>query len=386
MRSSLRLLFALACVTPLTVALVALPGAPAFAQESADGNLEQQIYAALIKADFDPDNIGPETRSAIRAWQRDNGYEATGILTIEQLRSLRTKAPPIVTVEPKCAALPGPFLGEKNAECWVEAENQRGCFVWRTHYHSDQTTRWTGPCQSGVANGQGTCWVSAGSEHPSYEGVGMMENGKASGQWVENWGDGGRSEGEYRDGKRDGYWTITSSEGAWYRGDYRDDRRTGDGYMRSNGGNEYIGEFRDGLPHGQGSYFRFPIGEGDVYEGQWRNGQQHGYGTGYYSDGGKYEGEFRDGMRNGSGTYTWNDGNRYEGQWRDNKRHGFGTHTFTFSGGTRYEGQWRDDKPHGYGTYIKRGTRFQGTWHAGCFEDRGGWAALMTTAAECGFK
>ena len=173
-----------------------------------------------------------------------------------------------MTLEPKCAELPGQDLGEKHAECWEEIENQPGCFLWDSHYHSDRTTKWNGQCRSGIAVGRGTHSVSAGSEHSSYEGTGMLVTGKADGRWVEKEADGRRYEGEYRDGKK----------------------------------------------HGQG-------------------------------------------------TYTWADGRRYEGEYRDGKPHGQGTYT------------------------LPDGRRYQGQWHAGCFGERnGGWAAVNTTPAACGFE
>ena len=356
------LLFALACVMLLAIALVALPGAPASAQESADVSLEQQIQAALANAGFDPGpadrNVGPKTRSAIRWWQWANGYDATGYLTTkEQLRSILTKAPPTATLAPKCAELPGQYLGEHHAECWEEVENQTGCFLWRTHYHSDQTTRWTGPCQSGVAEGHGTYSVSAGSEHLSYEGVGILVNGKANGRWVSSWSDGARFEGEYRDSQRNGLGTFDWPSGERYVGAYRDDMLNGFGILTTPYGAQYGGHWRDNKPHGYGTQIT-----GDFV----------------------YEGEFRDGMRNGLGTCVWPNGDRYEGQWRDGAEHGFGV--LTFPSGAKYEGQWRDDKPHGFGILIGRdGSRYQGTWRAGCFSDRNGQAAVAATWAECGF-
>jgi hypothetical protein len=194
MRSPLS--FAFSRLTLLAIALLVLPLEPSLAQGTADVSLEQRIQAALAKAGFDPgpadSKFGPKTRRAIQAWQRANGYDGTGYLTREQLRSILTKALPTVTLEPKCAELPGQYLGASHAECWEEIENQPGCFLWRTHYHSDQTTKWTGQCRNGVAEGRGTYSVSAGSEHSSYEGAGMLVNGKANGSWVEKWADGDR--------------------------------------------------------------------------------------------------------------------------------------------------------------------------------------------------
>lgn len=337
-------LFALASVTLLAITFVALP---AFTEESADLSREQQIYAALIDADFDADNIGPETRSAIRAWQRDKGYEETGTLTIEQLRSIRTKASQtviLVTLEPKCADIPGSYLGENHAECWAEAENQRGCFVWRTHYHSDQrTTRWTGPCRNGVAEGRGTYWIAPGSDHSAFEGVGTMVGGKPNGHWVVSTG-GYQGEGEYRDGLENGHWVETFSNGVRYEGDYRNGMRDGQGTQ--------ISPAPD-IDEPQGSYLK------------------------------QYVGEWRDDVPNGLGVAIYWDGMEYEGQWSDGKYDGYGIQTWP--SGKQYDGHYREGKPHGFGTALDNGKQFKGEWRNGCFREQDGdWAIVNTSKAECG--
>ena len=349
--------------TILVITLVALPGGATHAQGSADLSLEQQIQAALANAGFDPGpadgKLGQKTRRAIGAWQRANGHAATGFLTKEQLRTILTKTTPAVTLEPKCADLPGRYLGENHAECWEEIENQPGCFLWRDHYHSDQTTKWTGECRRRVAEGRGMYSISAGSEHSSFEGTGMLVNSKANGRWVVSWGSGDRYEGEFSDGERHGYGTYTWPDGGRYEGEWHDTEQ-----------------------HGFGSR-TWP--NGDRYEGEWRDGKVHGRGTYNWANGDRYEGEWRDDKRTGRGTLTWANGNRYEGQLRDNKRTGFGT--YTWPNGDRYEGQLRDNKPHGYGTYtLADGTRSQGQWRDGCFGERNRkWAVVNTTKAACGF-
>jgi len=371
MRSSL--LFALACLTPLAIVFVALPVGPAFAQESADGSLEQQIYAALSDANFELDNIGPETRSAIRAWQRDNWYEETGTLTVEQLGSIRTKASltaTLVTLEPKCADLPRLYLGENHAECWEEVKNQPGCFLWRTHYHSDQTTRWTGSCRSGMAEGRGTYSVSPGSKHASYEGVGMMVNGKANGHWVNTFSGGGRAEGEYRDGVMNGHWVELFSDGGRYEGEMRDGMRNGPGVEILSDGGRYEGEFREGLRNGRGvrTYIYPPATAIEPGQSPYK----------------RYEGEWRDGVKHGFGVAIFFNGVEYEGRWRDGHYHGFGT--LTWADGRQYEGHFRESRPHGFGTYWSGGRQFRGQWRDGCFGERNGkWAVINTTKAACGF-
>ena len=181
---------------------------------------------------------------------------------------------------PKCTELPGQYLRESHAECWEEFENQRGCHWWTRHYHSDTTARWSGRCEGGLAAGRGTLSISAGSEHPSYEGTGTFVGGKGDGRWTETWADGARFEGELRGGERNGRGTMHWADGGRYEGDYR-------------------------------------------------GGKLHGRGTMTWPDGERFEGDYRDDKRHGHGTYTWADGSRYVGEWHEGNRHGRGTYTST---------------------------------------------------------
>ena len=104
--------------------------------------------------------FGETTRSAIEAWQGESRHTATGYLTWEQAERILARTPPTAMLQPKCAELPGRYLGENHAECWAEIANSSGCFVWDTHYHSDRTTTWTGQCPSGIAEGHGTYSVN----------------------------------------------------------------------------------------------------------------------------------------------------------------------------------------------------------------------------------
>ena len=306
----------------------------------------ERIQRGLRALGFDPgppDGIfGERTRYAIGLWQASQGDLATGYLDANSAQTLQDAAPeasppPTAHLRPKCSDLPpGKYVGDEHAECWKEIENRPGCYLWRSHYHSDQkTTRWTGQCRGGVAEGRGTYSVTGGSEHPAYRGTGTLSKGKASGRWIDELSDGSRYEGQYRDGK-------------W---------------------------------HGRGI---FTFANGSRYEGEHRDGKRHGRGIFTFADGGRYEGEYRDGKRHGRGTYASTDGNRYEGQWRDGGANGFGT--YTFANGNRYEGEYRDGKPNGFGTFtFANGNRYEGQWRKGCFKGRKRlWA--NTTPEACGFE
>ena len=351
-----------------------------------DSSEWRRLQEALAAAGFDPGpadgKFGPKTRRAIQAWQQANGYAESGYLSRDQLKSILTQTTPTATLESKCAELAGQYLGENHAECWAETENQRGCYLWRNHYHSDQTIKWTGQCRRGVAEGHGTYSVSAGSEHSAYKGTGTLVGGKASGHWIDEWADGGRYEGQYRDGKRNGLGITTWADGGRYEGQYRDGREHGRGETFKADGGHYRGQYRDGREHGQGIY-TWPAG--DRYEGDFRDGELHGQGTYTWPVGNRYLGDYRHGKRHGRGTLFYADGSRYKGDFRDNKRTGHGI--LTWPNGSRYEGQWRDEKPHGYGILTRPdGTRFEGQWRGGCFGKRNRTHAIInTTLAACGF-
>ncbi|MDD9980364.1 MAG: caspase family protein [Gammaproteobacteria bacterium] len=320
-------------VEKLTSATAAATPSPEETEASLDLDRakRKRTQIGLREMGFDPGSpdghFGPNSRKAISAWQRKNRHAETGYLTEDQASTILTATPPTALLDPKCAELPGQYLGDNHAECWEEIENRAGCFLWRTHYHSDQTTKWTGQCPGGIAHGHGTYSVSAGSDHSAYEGTGTLNEGKkASGRWIEEWADGDRYEGEYRDGKRHGHGTLT-----W------------------EGTEEYAGR--------QGRY-----------DGEFRDGEFHGRGTLVWPSGSRYDGEFRGGRRNGKGTCTSAPvevigaitvvRRRYTGDWRDGKAHGRGSilrliWTETSSQRDRFEGAFRDGEPHGRGTETR---------------------------------
>ena len=223
---------------------------------SLDPGERRRIQAVLAGEGFDPGpadgQFGPKTRRAIQAWQRANGYAATGELTRDQAETILTETPPAVALQPKCAELSGQYLLENHAECWEEFENRAGCYWWNVHYHSDRTaTLSSGRCRGGVVKGRGTISMSTGSEHSSEE-----------------------YRGEWRDGKQHGYGTYTAPDG----------RRA----------KRYEGGWRDGKQHGHGIYTYGHL----QYEGEYRDGKRHGYWTVTSSRSGKRKiCEYRDGGR-----------------------------------------------------------------------------------------
>ena len=173
-------------------------------------------------------------------------------------------------LRPKCAELSGRYLGENHAECWEEIATPSGCYLWRTHYHSDQITNWTGRCRNGVAEGHGVYSVSAGSEHSAYEGTGTVVGGKASGHWIDKWADGARHEGDYRGGKQHGHWVKRFANGSVAEGPYVNGKKNGRWVVRFTSGGRLEEEYWDGSRESQpGAYV---TKDGERHPGIWSDG------------------------------------------------------------------------------------------------------------------
>ena len=229
---------------------------PAPSPEAVEASLDlkrverQRIQIGLQGKGFNPGSpdgkFGHRTRGALQAWQRKSGHAATGYLTRDQAETILAQTPPVALLRPKCAELPGRHLGKNHAECWEKIANRPECYLWRTHYHSDQIMKWTGSCRSGVAEGHGMYSLSAGSEHSAYEGTGTLVGGKASGHWIDTWADGNRYEGELRAGKRHGRGVMKFSSGNRYEGEWEYNKAHGWGVYTTKNGKGYKGVFTRG--------------------------------------------------------------------------------------------------------------------------------------------
>ena len=307
----------------------------------------KRIQIGLRGEGFNPGSpdgeFGPKTRGAIQAWQRNSGHAATGYLTRDQAETILTQMPPAALLRPKCAELPGRYLGENHAECWEEIATRSECYLWRTHYHSDQITKWTGSCRNGVAEGHGVYSVSAGSEHSAYEGTGMVVGGKASGHWINKWADGDRHEGDYRDGKRHGHWVARLADGGIQEGPYVDGKRHGHWVARFASGNVHEGPYVDGKRHG---HWVLRLADGNVQEGPYVDGKRHGHWVARFASGNVQEGPYVDGKRHGHWVARFADGGVEEGPYVDGKRHGHWV--LRLADGGVQEGPYVDGKRHGH--------------------------------------
>ena len=238
-------------------------------------------------------------------------------------------------------------VASNNATTGDYIKTATGCQVYRPPLSYGNRVTWTGDCQSGYAQGEGTAKWYNGKQYTSrYQGNFIA--GKLQGK--------GRIDWEI----------ITNCDFDYYEGELKDSDVMGRGIFHYTDGNIYDGVF---TPRGQPTKAVFTWGAGsdyhsDRYEGEFLNGKRQGKGTytwGEYSQwaGDVYEGEYKNNQQHGYGTYTEEDGSYYEGQWQDNTKSGQGKELY--SNGLRYEGEFRNNYANGQGNlYWIEGDQYQG--------------------------
>ena len=151
-----------------------------------DASERQRVQAALAAEGFDPgpaDGVfGRKTRRAIQAWQRSNGYAASGELTRRQAEALLDGKAPLVP--------PGPN--------WILAENQP-CQLYNPEPRAGETVTWSGGCENGKAAGEGRqVWrTSKGTAYLE----GRMRDGYVYGTAIVTYFSGRRYACQFRDGR-----------------------------------------------------------------------------------------------------------------------------------------------------------------------------------------
>ena len=248
-----------------------------------------------------------------------------------------------VAPEPTCAGM------EVGSSCWMEIENNPGCYIWNSYLGRDQTVTWTGGCAGGLANGAGSrTWSYTGDdgEPTSESGTGELRDGKANGRWTLRFASGNVFEGPYVDGKANGRWTLRFASGNVSEGPFVDGERHGRWTLRFADGTVSEGPFEDGKRHG---HWTLRFADGGVEEGPFEDGKRHGHWTLRFADGGVEEGPYVDGEKNGHWTLRYPSGDVREGPYVDGKRNGHWT--TRFANGTVTEGPYVDDGKHGRWTW-----------------------------------
>jgi len=232
-----RTLYAVGMIRTFTLGALALAALALFAAPAGACSREQvrTVQRTLADGGYDPGPLdgalGPRTRAAIRAWQRDGKLEATGRLGCE---------PPEARAETRSRDRGGREVRDE--------ARRRG-------------------------HGRPETQPSARPEPPTvpykdgrYRGG--MQGGVPHGQGVMIWPDGRTYTGAWRRGRFDGKGAYVAADGSAYTGEFADGVYAGEGVLSYRNGPLYRGSFRDGRPDGPG-VLRTAEGE---FRGDWDRG------------------------------------------------------------------------------------------------------------------
>lgn len=199
-----------------------------------------EIQTRLTELGYQPGVLdglsGRATSGAIRQYQTDWGMTVDGEES-EQLLTLLRGRPPVT----------------------LPVQDRDACFVISPQPRAQESVSWSGACENGRPEGQGTLtWRFVRNGQPVEETF----------------------QGQLKAGRADGLGTLTRVDGAVYVGAWSDGRPNGQGKLTTPRpdlqedtgqprADVYNGEWRDGLPHGQGEWVS---GEGDTYTGLWSEG------------------------------------------------------------------------------------------------------------------
>jgi hypothetical protein len=124
---------------------------------------------------------------------------------------------------------------------WL-ADAGTGCRIWNPNPQPNESVKWSGPCENGLAHGRGVVqWLRSNVAFEKDEGE--WQEGRQMGQGTQVWPS-GRYEGEVVNGEPHGHGILTLQ------------------------GVRYEGEFRNGKPNGAGTM----INISDVFQGTWKDG------------------------------------------------------------------------------------------------------------------
>ena len=167
------------------------------------------------------------------------------------------------------------YANEKNNELKNEKiaagyliDEKNGCKVW-TGDITDRTVQWTGNCEAGFANGQGTVVMTKNGKF-LFETNAIYINGKANGKGNTTLENGDKYVGEYSDGKFNGQGTGTFANGNKYIGEHKESKFNGIGTLMFANGDKYFGEWLDNKYHGMGIFL---TASGAKQEGYWEEGK-----------------------------------------------------------------------------------------------------------------
>jgi hypothetical protein len=125
---------------------------------------------------------------------------------------------------------------------WM-ADSGTGCRVWNPHPQPNESVKWSGPCEDGLAQGRGIVqWLR--NNRPFETDEGEWHEGRQTGDGTQVWPT-GRYEGQIASGEPNGHGVLTL-QGLIYRGEFRGGRPNGNGAMMNLGGEIFQGTWSDG--------------------------------------------------------------------------------------------------------------------------------------------
>ena len=188
---------------------------------------------------------------------------------LEAVRSaLPPGLPPGISVGDTCAEKP------EGSDCWLELENQPGCYVFKANLQVSETATWSGACADGLADGTGEIiWVWGSDRGNRTTSTGQIQQGKRQGHWVIREADGDVHKGTFVDGKQHGHWVLRFTNGQVEEGPYVDGKRTGHWVLRVANGGVQEGPYVDGKRTG---HWVLRGANGQVEEGPFVDDKQHG--------------------------------------------------------------------------------------------------------------
>lgn len=146
-----------------------------------------------------------------------------------------------------------------SGDCYIKLDSPENCHFWsggiwkKDGGERGDTITWSGACDSGLVQGEGTLVLKNWRGDLLSENMGAYVDGKPHGDWVERHAHGNVdvasphvAEGPYADGKRHGDWVFRLADGDVYEGPYVDGKRHGDWVVRYASGSAWEVPYADG--------------------------------------------------------------------------------------------------------------------------------------------
>ena len=200
----------------------------------------------------------------------------------------------------------------------VMLADQNGCKIWDPAPVSEESVRWSGPCENGIGEGRGTVeWFVRGAKTEETETT--LRAGKYSGfSKVNDLNNQVVTEAEYVDGVLSGYGSTRSlSSGVRYEGEFRNGVFEGLGTLSLADGSVAQGHFKGGLMNG---FIVQTTPEGKRFSGLAADGKLDGPITMIYPDDDRLDARMSRGawVLGSACQYNFQSGESYTGMMRHN--------------------------------------------------------------------